>query len=175
MAGPCQICKSPRRLVTENAILAGAMTVKEIAKKYNWGVAAVYLHKKHMRPRDEAALGGTPMEIAPAPSPPELPPDATDLQKVDADIKWIEERRGRLVGKAVAEKDLAALTGQLLTARRLRAKIAGGEITPGMYARNAHFHKIWGAIWESLRPYPKALEAAVKAALDVTGLKEEEL
>ena len=168
----CQICKSSRRLPTDNDIVSGKYTVVEIARRNKWAVAAIYVHKKHVRAREPETMLPN---AQPALPPPEVPADATDLQKVDADIKWIEERRSRLVGQPVLEKDLAALTGQLLTARRLRAKIAGGEITPGMYARNAHFHKIWGAIWESLRPYPKALEAAVKAALEVTGLREEEL
>ena len=174
MAGPCQICKASNRLVTENYIAAGRLSVKEISAKTGFNTAAIYNHKnKHMGGRASAGPGLT---LAPAiPAMKALPPDATDLQKVDAELEWLEERRRGLVGKQVAEKDIAALTGQLLTARRLRAKIAGGEITPGQYARSAHFHRLWDAVVRSLEGHPKALAAAVQAVLDATGLREEEL
>jgi hypothetical protein len=172
MAGPCQICRASNRLVTENHITGGKLSVVEISKKTGFNTAAIYNHKKHMAPR----LGLTLAASAP-PVPPmkALPPDATDLQKVDAELEWLEERRRGLVGKQVAEKDIAALTGQLLTARRLRAKIAGGEITPGQYARSAHFHRIWDGVVRALEAHPKALTAAMAAVLEATGLREEEL
>ena len=171
MAGPCQICRAANRLVTENYIAGGKLSVVEISKKTGFNTAAIYNHKKHMGPRAAPALASAP----PVPAMKELPADATDLQKVDAELAWLEERRRGLVGKQVAEKDIAALTGQLLTARRLRAKIAGGEITPGQYARSAHFHRLWDAVVRSLEGHPKALAAAVQAVLDATGLREEEL
>ena len=172
----CSICKNPtlrRKLDADHR--SGQFTGLDIAKKYKLAIGVVYNHSRKHTPKGEVIASSPPPEVMPTPGPPELPPDATDLQKVDADIKWIEERRGRLVGKAVAEKDLAALTGQLLTARRLRAKIAGGEITPGMYARSAHFQRIWRGIAGALEPYPKAMRAVCEAVLGTTGLREEEL
>lgn len=171
MPRPCQICKSNRRIATDNDIVSGKFSVKEIALRHRWTGAAIYVHKKHMRPREMGDVAPA-FELAPVVAPPELPVGASDLEKVDADIKWIEERRQRLIGKAVAERDLAALTGQLLTARRLRAKIAGGEITPGMYARSPHFHRIWDKVVEMLEEkHPKAMKDVVEVISEVTGLE----
>ena len=174
MAGPCQICKASKRLVTENYLAAGNLSIKEISAKTGFNTAALYLHKnKHMGGR--ASPGAGVLTLVAVPPSASLPPDATDLQKVDADISWLEARRKALEGKTAPEKDLASLTGQLLTARRLRAKIAGGEITPGQYARSAHFHRLWDAVVKALEAHPKALATAVAAILDATGLREEEL
>jgi hypothetical protein len=172
MAGPCQICRASNRLVTENYITGGKLSVAEISKRTGFNTAAIYNHKKHMAPRVGLTLAASAPPVPPMKA---LPPDATDLQKVDAELEWLEERRRGLVGKQVAEKDIAALTGQLLTARRLRAKIAGGEITPGQYARSAHFHRIWDGAVRALEAHPKALAAAMAAVLEATGLREEEL
>jgi hypothetical protein len=176
MAGPCQICRSIKRLKVENDFAGGKFTAKEIAARSGFALHAIYLHKKHMAKRGGPEIAAKPVGVLTlVPPAPALPADATDLQKVDADIKWLEDRRRGLEGKTAPEKEIAALTGQLLTARRLRAKIAGGEITPGQYARSAHFHRIWDRVAGVLEKHPKALADVVKAVLDVTGLREEEL
>jgi hypothetical protein len=175
---PCTICKIPKvRAKVDTDWRSQKYTVRELGTKYGISLTILYNHCKfHVLKAVQGELAVVaPPDLPPSPAPPDLPPDATDLQKVDADIAWIEARRKQLAGKGVMEKDLAALTGQLLTARRLRAKIAGGEITPGMYARSAHFHRIWDSVVRALEEHPKALKAAVGAVLEVTGLREEEL
>ena len=179
MAQLCSLCKLPKKRAKFDAdVRAGTRTVKDLAKKHGLALHVAQNHAKYhtIRSLPGGVVPGVPaVEVALLPPPPELKPGATDLERAEADITWLEERRRLMVKANAPDKDLATMQGQLSTARRLQAKLKGGEITSGMYARSPHFHKLWDSIVKALEAHPKALKAATEAALKVSGLGEGDL
>lgn len=102
--------------------------------------------------------------VAPAVSYPELPADASPLDRAAATCAWLRARIRHAESTGAETRELALLGSQLNTANRLHARLSGAlDITEAQIVRSAPWAKIMVVMRDVLRKHPKALAEVAQA------------